>query len=150
MGRFTSLPPDEIERRRAQSIEAMARIEREEFDARYRERVDADYWKFGQRCSGCDYWASSEAYLGECQCGGKVPGREVLASAGIIGCSIAELEPGYPLTRAWEWCANFKDNFDWSELDDNYLVRIGAMKGEALKPKPSHRDPHSLDPEYKP
>ena len=139
MGRFTILPPEEIERRRLASVEVLKDLERDEFERWYQKRCDEDYWKFGQRCSGCDYWASSAGWIGECQKGGKLSGYDALASAGIICCSKSDLGPAYPLTRAWDYCAWFKDDFDWSVLDTSYLNEIGAMRNGVLRQKPKHR-----------
>ena len=141
MNRFTTLNPEEVERRRLASLQALKVLDREAFDQWYRKRCDENYWKFGQRCSGCDFWASEMGDVGECQRGGKIPGREVLASAGIFFCSSAKLEPGYPMTRAHEHCPNFKDEFDWQELGEEYLTEIGAMRDGVLREKPTHRAP---------
>ena len=137
---WSRFSPEEIERRRLESVEALKVMERERFDEWYRVRCDADYWTFGQRCSGCDFWASEQGDLGECQHAGIVSGVDVLLSMGVSHSTFLP-EPGYPMRRAWEWCANFKDDFDWSLLDDDYLQKIGAMRGGVMREKPQHKAP---------
>lgn len=48
------------------------------------------------------------------------------------------LKPGYPLTHGDHWCGQFRDEFDWSTLDRDYLGRVGALDHGSLKPKPRH------------
>lgn len=48
-------------------------------------------------------------------------------------------EPGFPFTRMDDHCGLFKDDFDWSTLDDDYLRKIGAMTGRGMREKPSQR-----------
>ena len=139
------LPPNEIERRRELSIQAWRDMKRDEFDQWYRARCDRRYWKYGQRCSGCDYWASLAGNWGECQRGGIVSGSDVLRSMGIT-FSTHIPPPGYPSTEEGHWCANFKDDFDWSILESEYLTSIGAMKDGALREKPRHVDPYFVKP----
>ena len=142
---WTRFTPEEIERRRLESVEALKGRERAEFDRWYQERCDRDYWKYGQRCAGCDHWNSRMGRSGECTAAGLVSGAEVLASVGIRSCSWMP-EPGFPITSDDFHCGKFRDDFDWSTLDPEYLERIGAMKFGKLKPKPkppaSGRAPH--------
>lgn len=137
---FGKLPPEEVDRRRQSSLLALKDMERGEFERWYQARSDEDYWKFGQRCSGCDYWASEQGDLGECQHAGIVSGMDVLRSLDVTFSSHIP-PPGYPMRRAWDWCANFKDEFDWSLLPAEYLAEIGAMRDGQLREKPTHKSP---------
>lgn len=134
---WSRFSPHELERRRQASIAALKQREREEFDRWYQEQCDRDYWTHGQCCAGCDHWHSDMGRIGECRAAGIVPGAEVMASQGIVFCS-APLTPGFPLTQDDFHCGLFKDEFDWSTLDIDYLDRIGAVRDGALKPKPRH------------
>lgn len=144
MGMFGNLPPCEVEKRRLHSIGALKELEALKFSEWYQKRCDSDYWKYGQRCSGCDFWASSEGYTGECQHAGIVSGQDVLRSMGITFSTLLP-PPGYPYREASHWCANFKDDFDWSTLPSEYLHEIGAMKDGELREKPIHRDQWTRD-----
>lgn len=123
---FSHLADQEIERRRAASIAEMKRRERADFDKWYQEQCDRDYWAYGQRCSGCDFWQSDMGNLGFCSAAGIVSGDQVMASMGIHFCSYTP-PPGLPLTKAEFWCGKFKDEFDWMSLGEDYLRRIGAL-----------------------
>lgn len=129
------LPPEEIERRRLASVEAMRRRDREEFAARYQEHCDRTYWTRGQCCAGCDYWQSSGGDIGRCAGAGILSGADVMRSMGVRWSSYTP-EPGFPLTRADQHCGMFRDSFEWVTLDAEYLTRIGAMKGGKLRAKP--------------
>lgn len=135
---FTDLPPDEIERRREASIAELKRRDRSEFDARYQEHCDREYWTKGQCCAGCDFWESEMGNLGYCAAAGIVPGDQVMASMGLIVCSYTP-PPGLPLCKGDFWCGKFKDDFDWSKLDRDYLNKIGALRNGQIKAKPTHR-----------
>lgn len=49
--------------------------------------------------------------------------------------------PGYPYRAADHWCSLFKDDFDWSALEPEYLRSVGAMKHGEVRDKP--RPPES-------
>lgn len=136
--RWTGLSDAEMERRRKASVQAMANRAREDFDRWYQERCDTAYWSNGPCCAGCDFWVSRGGWSGECRASGLVPAEEVLASLGIVGWS-GPRDPGFPYTAGDFWCGKFRDDFDWSALPDDYLVRIGAKSGGALQGKPTHR-----------
>lgn len=55
-----------------------------------------------------------------------------------LGCTFSSYTPppGHPYTMADYVCGLFRDEFDWSSLDREYLERIGAMKNGSLRPKP--------------
>lgn len=125
MGEFTSLSADEIERRRRASVEAWRQIQSDRFDQWYQERCDSFYWKHGRCCAGCDHWASEQGYIGVCTDAPIMPGADVLRSCGIDWSSYVP-PPGQPFTRHDHVCGAFKDDFDWSSLDPEYLKRIGA------------------------
>ena len=141
---WSKFSADEIERRRRLSVDAFEDIRRREFSDWYQLRCDSKYWQFGQRCSGCDYWASDQGDSGECQHGGIIPGADVMRS---MGCTFSSYTPppGYPYTEGDHWCANFKDEFDWLSLGKDYLEKIGAINGGILRDKPKHRDPHKIN-----
>jgi hypothetical protein len=122
---FSALPPDEIERRRRQSITAYRARQDEAFAHLYQERCDTFYWSRGRCCAGCDFWTSSEGDIGECTSAPPVSGDQVLKSLGISWSSYTP-PPGQPFTRRDHVCGAFQDNFDWSMLDGGYLKRIGA------------------------
>lgn len=135
MGQNTSMDSIEIKRRRLASIEAMKRIEQQEFEDLYQERCDTLYWSKGRCCAGCDHWMSDKGFTGECEAAGIVSGADVMRSLGFTFCSYVP-SPGFPITKADHRCGKFKDDFDWSTLDGEYLRRIGAMKNGVLRPKP--------------
>ena len=62
-------------------------------------------------------------------------GEDVMRSIGATGWSF-EPEPGFPFTMAEFYCGKFRDEFDWSTLDREYLTKIGAMKYGELRDKP--------------
>ena len=134
---WSKFSPEEIERRRHASVDALKAKRREEFAQWYQEKCDRDYWTGGQCCAGCDFWNSEKGYSGECRAAGIVSGREVLASVGIVSWS-GPLKPGHPMTHGDHWCGQFRDEFDWSTLDRDYLSRVGAMDNGSLKQKPRH------------
>jgi len=65
-----------------------------------------------------------------------VSGEDVLRSMGITFSSYTP-PPGFPFSSATFHCGKFRDGFDWSVLDTEYLTRIGAMRDGEMKPKPS-------------
>lgn len=137
-----NLPPSkftrgEIERRRKASADELNRRDRADFDARYQEMCDRDYWALGQCCAGCDHWISDAALIGKCKAAGIIPGDDVMRSAGILFSSLP-VSPGFPHTKGHQHCGLFSDEFDWSSLDAEYLNRIGAMEGGTLRAKPKH------------
>lgn len=138
--KFTSLPSEEIERRRRASIEAVKRLEQSAFEARYQEICDRRYWTRGQCCAGCDHWSSEGGNTGTCSAAGIMSGADVVRSMGVTFSSYVP-PPGFPFRRIDFHCGMFRDNFDWSELTDDYLERIGAMRNGVLKPKPMHVAP---------
>ena len=125
MIKFTSMSAQEIERRRAASLDEMKRRERAEFDVWYQEQCDRMYWQNGPCCAGCDHWQSDMGNLGHCTAAGIVSGDQVMRSMGISFCSYTP-PPGFPLTKAEFHCGLFKDDFDWSSLPPEYLKKIGA------------------------
>ena len=135
MPNWSRFSPDELERKRLASVAAMRAIDREKFDRWYQEQCDRDYWRYGQRCSGCDHWNSNMGNVGVCTAAGVVSGEQVLRSAGIVSCSYMPA-PGFPIANADFHCGLFRDDFDWSSLDREYLERIGAMNNGALRPTP--------------
>lgn len=122
---FTSLPASEVERRRLASIEAMKERSRTAFERWYQERCDCFYWKHGRCCAGCDHWSSEAGDIGECMSAPPVSGVDVLRSLGIDWCTYTP-PPGQPFTKRDHVCGAFKDEFDWSTLDDVYRQKIGA------------------------
>lgn len=127
MSDWSKFSDKEMERRRRASVDALRRQECEAFDQWYQEECDRAYWSKGPCCAGCDFWNSDMGWSGECRASGLVPGEQVLASVGIISWS-GPLKPGYPLTQGDHWCGKFRDEFDWSSLDEEYLNRIGAIQ----------------------
>lgn len=127
--------PEEIERRRLESVEALRKQEREEWDAWYQEECDRMYWTRGKCCAGCDHWSSEMAMTGNCLAAGIVSGEDVLMSIGVTFATYMP-PPGLPYCNAEFYCAKFEDKFDWSSLDAEYLNRIGATKFGELKNKP--------------
>lgn len=130
-------PADEVERRRQASIDVMAERDRKAFAEWYQAECDNLYWSRGQCCAGCDHWQSDMGMSGSCSAAGIVSGEEVLRSTGITFCSYTP-PPGFPLTHGDFYCGKFKDDFDWSELEPEYLRQIGAMKDGKLREKPKH------------
>ena len=120
----TTLSADEIDRRRALSVNAWKHMSAEAFSQWYQERCDTFYWKNGPCCAGCDYWSSGEGYIGQCMAAPPVSGVDVMRSLGI-GWSSYIPAPGQPFTRHDHACGAFKDDFDWSMLPPEYLRRIG-------------------------
>lgn len=129
------LPPEEIERRRLVSIAAMEAKDRAEWEARYQETCDRLYWSRGKCCAGCDHWISDAGLTGQCAAAGIMSGADVMRSIGVTFSSYTP-EPGFPYTRAEHVCGLFRDDFDWSTLDAEYLRRIGAMKNNVMRAKP--------------
>lgn len=136
--RFSVYSDQEVERRRKLSVEVLAAIERAEWAQKYQEICDTQYWSNGPCCAGCDHWDSYAGLTGECQYAGIIPGDQVLASMGIQWSTLHNPSPGYPFTKARHCCSNFKDEFDWSTLPDDYLVKVGAKFSGVLQPKPQH------------
>lgn len=133
---WSKLSIDEIERRRIASTEALKREDRAEFDRYYQEHCDRIYWTHGQCCAGCDHWQTEGGGTGLCGAAGIVSGEEVLRSMGMSFCSYIP-PPGLPASKIDFHCGKFKDDFDWSTLDHEYLRTIGAFSNGELKPKPS-------------
>jgi hypothetical protein len=132
---WSGLSPEEIERRRMASVEALRKQDRAEFERWYQEQCDRDYWTRGRCCAGCDHWQSDMGNSGQCTAAGIVSGEDVMRSQGITFSSYA-YPPGFPWTTGDKHCGLFKDEFDWSTLDRDYLERIGALDHGKLKPKP--------------
>ena len=132
---FTQLPPEEIERRRKASVSALAERDRDEWDAKYQERCDGIYWRFGRCCAGCDHWSSYAGLTGQCSAAGIMSGADVMRSLGFRFWS-HQPEPGYPYTKAKHVCGLFSDSFDWSTLGASYLARIDALRNGKLRAKP--------------
>ena len=133
---WSTLPPDEVERRRLSSVSAIECRKREEFARWYQEKCDELYWARGQCCAGCDYWQSAMGNIGQCAAAGIVSGADVARS--ILGpgfCSYTP-PPGLPYSEATFYCGKFRDEFDWSSLEMDYLSRIGALHHGRLKQKP--------------
>ena len=129
------LDRDEIIRRQQLSAEAWRLRRREEWQAQYQEACDKRYWSRGPCCAGCDHWASESSLTGTCNANGMVSGLDVIRSMGLTFCSYIP-PPGFPYTEADFHCGKFRDDFDWSTLDADYLERIGAMKRGVLRDKP--------------
>lgn len=138
MSEFGKLSEEEVERRRLASVESMRRRDREDFDKWYQAECDRMYWARGQCCAGCDHWQSDMARTGRCQAGGIVSGHDVMMSITGGGFSSYTPPPGYPYRPDDHWCSLFKDDFDWSTLDPEYLRSVGAMRNGELRDKPSH------------
>lgn len=132
MTQFTSLPPEEIERRRLLSIGALKDRDRDAWQRWYQKRCDTFFWKNGPCCAGCDHWASEAGDTGECTSAPPVSGTQVLKSLGIEWSSHIP-PPGQPFTSRDHKCGAFQDTFDWSTLDSDYLQAIGC-RTEALPP----------------
>lgn len=138
MGRVVQLPVrprGDMEAKRHASIEALRTRDREAFDAWYQEHCDRFYWTRGQCCAGCDHWMSDGGMSGECSAAQIVSGIDVLRSMGIEAASFVP-PPGHPYTKADFHCGKFKDDFDWSSLDHDYLEKIGATLLGKLKQPP--------------
>lgn len=135
MSGWSRFSPEELERRRAASVAELRRRDRAAWDATYQETCDNIYWSFGKCCAGCDHWASDGGLIGTCAAAGIVSGRDVIRSTGATYCSYTP-PPGLPFSNAKFYCGKFKDDFDWSTLEPEYLSRIGAMKHGAVKAKP--------------
>lgn len=122
---FSNLPPDEVERRRQASIEAMRERQRNDSERWYQKRCDEFFWKNGRCCAGCDHWSSEAGDIGECLSAPPISGSQVLKSLGIEWSSYIP-PPGQPFTRRDHVCGAFQDTFDWSSLDAEYLASIGV------------------------
>lgn len=133
---WSKLPPDELERRRRLSVDAMTARERAEFDLWYQEKCDRLYWTKGRCCAGCDHWSSDSSLSGRCAAAGIMSGGDVLKSMGVTFSSHTP-PPGFPYSEADFHCGKFSDDFDWTTLDDAYLTRIGAMRNGKLRSKPA-------------
>jgi len=112
--------------------------DKEEFEQRYQFICDTIYWSEGQCCAGCDYWQSDAGKVGYCTKGPKVSSEDSLAGIGIFNCSLPPAT-SHVLTKSNEWCGEFKDDFNWSDLDSDYLDSIGAMICGRVMEKPNHR-----------
>lgn len=134
---FSRMSDAEVERRRLASVAALREMERDKFARWYQEQCDAHYWSNGQCCAGCDFWNSYAGWSGECLAAGLVPADEVFASIGIVSWT-GPKQPGFPFTSGDFWCGKFVDEFDWSALPDDYLVKIGAKFGGVLRGKPEY------------
>ena len=137
MPNWSKFTPEELERRRLESVAAFEDMKRDDFDRWYQEKCDQDYWAYGRCCAGCDHWQSDMGNLGHCAAAGIVSGDQVMASIGIQFCSYTP-PPGLPLTPGDFYCGKFTDAFDWSLLGVEYLCRIGAIKDGTMKPKPKY------------
>lgn len=115
----------EIERRRQLSISAIKEIHDREWEEKYQAICDKFYWQNGPCCAGCDHWQSYEGLTGECTAAPPVSGDQVLKSMGIHWSTYTP-PPGHPYTKADFKCGSFRDEFDWSTLPDEYLIKIGA------------------------
>lgn len=138
MSKFTKLPPDEIERRRRLSVLELAERDKAKWERQYQKLCDREYWAHGQCCAGCDHWQSGGGFLGRCSAAGIVSGENVMRSMGVSFCSYTP-EPGFHFTRHNHACGLFRDEFDWSLLDEVYLTGIGAMRGGVIRQKPSYQ-----------
>lgn len=123
--KFTTLSPEEVERRRLLSVAAEEANRRARFDAWYQEKLDRFYWSHGRCCAGCDHWLSEQGMTGQCMSAPPVSGLDVLRSMGITFSTYTP-PPGQPYTAHDHVCGAFKDEFDWSTLDPEYRKRIGA------------------------
>lgn len=121
---FTTLPPEEVERRRLLSVVALEERNKDDWQRKYQKRCDTFFWKHGPCCAGCDHWASDQGDIGECTSAPPVSGEQVVKSLGIEWCSHTP-PPGQPFTRRDHRCGAFQDTFDWSTLDREYLNEIG-------------------------
>lgn len=125
MVNFTILPLSEMEKRRRASVEALRIKDREKFSEWYQEKCDKLYWQNGPCCAGCDHWQSDSSLTGRCTNAPILSGQDVMRSIGAHFSSYTP-PPGHPFTEAQHKCGMFKDDFDWSTLDAEYLKRIGA------------------------
>jgi hypothetical protein len=132
---WSNFTAEEIERRRLASVSALEALGREEFGRWYQEQCDRLYWTRGQCCAGCDHWRSDMGNTGRCAAAGIVSGADVLRSTGVTWSSYIP-PPGLPYSQAIFHCGKFRDEFDWSSLDREYLSWIGALRHGQLKPKP--------------
>ena len=133
---WSNITAEEVERRRLASVEVVKQRDREDFNKWYQERCDSLYWSRGQCCAGCDHWQSEMGNTGQCQAGGILSGHDVMMSITGGGFSSYTPSPGYPYSTADHWCSLFKDDFDWSTLEPEYLRSVGAMKHGELRNKP--------------
>lgn len=135
-----------VAERHKASLAALKHRDKEAFAHWYQAKCDQIYWSSGQCCAGCDHWRSDMGNLGQCAAAGIVSGAEVLKS--ILSdegfYSGPTPEPGLPWSRARFYCGKFRDEFDWSTLDQEYLEHIGATHFGKLKPKPSQPIPEIL------
>jgi len=129
MTQFSTLPPDEIERRRLLSIGVREEQERDAWQRGYQKRCDTFFWQNGPCCAGCDHWASEAGDIGECTAAPPVSGVQVIKSLGIDWSSHTP-PPGHPFTRRDHRCGAFRDTFDWSTLDGEYLASINRNCGD--------------------
>ncbi|MEO3386057.1 hypothetical protein [Mesorhizobium sp. CAU 1741] len=137
MRAWSHFSPEEIERRRQASVAAMTEFKRAEFEHWHQAWRDRLYWSIGQCCAGCDHWISDGGgKSGQCSAAGIVSGGQVLKSMGITSASFLP-SPGFPYSEASFHCGKFKDDFDWSTLDWEYLSSIGAVRHGALRNKPT-------------
>ena len=125
MTKFTDMSPDEVERRRLASVEALHERQRTDWERWYQKRCDEFFWRNGPCCAGCDHWSSEAGDIGECNAAPPVSGQNVIKSLGLDWCSYTP-PPGQPFTRREHRCGAFQDSFDWSTLDEPYLKEIGA------------------------
>jgi len=132
---WSKFTPDEIERRRLASVSALKMLDEAAWERKYQETCDRLYWTRGQCCAGCDHWQSDGGLTGLCSAAGIVSGEDVLRSMGITFSSYMPA-PGFPFSNAENYCGKFRDDFDWSTLERDYLSRIGALRNGSLKPKP--------------
>jgi len=120
-----ALPPKEIERRRLLSVERMKELRKLDWQRRYQEMCDKFYWSHGRCCAGCDHWSSDGGWIGICTSAPPVSGHQVMSSLGIEWSTYTP-PPGQPFTERDHVCGAFKDDFDWTTLEPEYLKRIGA------------------------
>lgn len=132
---WSKFTPDEVERRRRESVAALKAMDAEAWEREYQETCDRLYWTRGQCCAGCDHWQSHGGLVGLCSAAGIVSGKDVLRSMGISFSSYMPA-PGFPQTKAEHHCGKFRDDFDWSTLEHDYLGRIGALRNGSIKQKP--------------
>lgn len=136
MGWKPTMPDSEIERRRIASINALKARDREEWNAKYQEICDTEYFKNGPCCAGCDHWQSDAGLTGNCSAAGILSGAEVARSLGWEGSSYTPA-PGFPFTRSHFHCGKFKDEFDWESLERDYLMRIGYFREPRTQKAPT-------------
>lgn len=117
--------PEEMERRRKEGIEIIRAKDAKAFSEWYQKKCDTIYMTNGPCCAGCDHWTSDKNLSGQCQAGGILSGRDVMASITGGGFSSYTPPPDYPYRAAYHHCSLFKDDFDWSTLDAEYLKDIG-------------------------